>query len=841
MHKLDRWLLGTADLWRADERKLDRRQAYWEKEVKRINCDLGFFLDFIATDSGKGRQNYFIFDVAEIAHYIQLLTEVKNLDYYDFKDKMQYIRSMIKETKERMLQSRIEAPSPVPGPFGEAGDDVVDLDVVGLEEDVELLLGKAIIHEEKGLQTLCIWGMNGIGKTTLARKLYNHESIVDGFEHRAWVHFPMGLSRKELLMKLIPQVVDRYKDEFERQELELMDNKTLGLMLCQHLQGMRYFIVFDDIWEGTDLDCLIYLALPIEDKGSRLLLTTRTYNIRPTVHYNHQMKFLDHDKSWELFLKVLSGTSDDHEFPKYLEKRGREIMFTKSNGLPLAVKEMGRQLAVKKHSGCEWEKLLLESTYLGETLAVLESSTFQKLHAIAKSCFLHLAFFKEGTAVRAKRLEQIWSSTGGVLVWLEVLLNESVIAIKDKTKDCEVKNYGINAIFHRLSIAKAEKIGLEILGKDGNNRPSDQEPCHRVIHCSRVKFNYSSTNQDKHLLSLFFQGGGYSDAGTLYDWNHFQQLRILDFEGFGLKILPETVGSLAELRYLGLRNNYIQELPQSLGRLKKLKFLDVALNFMVEVPDIIWEMVSLRHLYMSDILCPKPVKIDKLEKLETLTYISVDNWTYEVSGLEMMTRLHKLGIEELRASSDVSRLFASLAGLEELECLILRGFRFRSMPSLDDLRILHHLGELKLDGLLTKLPSADNFPPNIFFLTLVNTYLSEDPMPVLEKLPKLLYLKLQRAYTGEQMVISHNGFPELQIMCIGELGHLRDIKVGEGAMSKLKEMEINSCPYLETLPKEMIHYRELERLKMVTTRKIASKIRVLGLISTKIRQLDIQP
>ena len=88
------------------------------------------------------------------------------------------------------------------------------------------------------------------------------------------------------------------------------------------------------------------------------------------------------------------------------------------------------------------------------------------------------------------------------------------------------------------------------------------------------------------------------DAGPSY-WESFELLKILDLEDFGVKTLSETIGTLSELIYLGLRNNYIQEIPHSLRGLKRLETLDIALNFMLEVSDIIRKMANLRNLHMS--------------------------------------------------------------------------------------------------------------------------------------------------------------------------------------------------------------------------------------------------
>ncbi|KAH6788445.1 hypothetical protein C2S51_003451 [Perilla frutescens var. frutescens] len=783
-----------------------------------------------------------------------------------FLEEISSIQKWIQETKERMVE------------FGSAesqinyvGEELQDLqlegtceDVVGLEEDVELMLR---LIEDYFNKIICIKGMVGVGKTTLARVLYNHPKIVDGYEGRAWVcHSSWKLSRKELLINLIRQL---HSKEFQRDDdvddtlmiLEQEDNRSLQQMLHQQLRCKPYFIVLDDVSEDTHLKYLFYRdALPYSlhshtHQGNRLLFTTSDGHISEMHRVKkHEMKNLDDDKSWQLLLKAaLYGSCDDEKFPKQLERRGRQ-MLRKCHGLPLAIKEVGRQWAKKRRSGSEWEQIVKSSmdVDLSETLAALEP-TYLKLDSHMKSCFLRLAFFKEGTPIRSNKLLQIWTASGVQNVHMRSLgklRHESIIEVKEMTtlNINTAKTYRINDVFRMLSIRKAkDEIGFEILRKDGNNnRATSHEPRHRVIHHSRddkFNFNYSSTDQDKHLLSLFFHGGGLSDIAIPSYWNHFEQLKILDMEGFGLKILPETVGELTKLIYLGLRNNCIQELPCSLGRLKKLEVFDIALNFMVAVPDIIWQMDSLQHLYMSDIICQDQLKIDALRNLRTLTYISIDNWAYELSGLKMMTALRRLGIEELDKKTDVRKLFASLAELDNIYSLILRGFHFRSLPSLDGLGILRNVHELKLEGRLT-LPTANNFPPKLRYLSLVNSCLDEDPMPILDKLPKLECLHLQNAYTGQQMVISPYGFGYLHNLVIEELWHLRNLQVGQHALKHLCRLEINSCPYLDTLPKEIYPKDHggwsWSELKIVTTKNIAIKIRESG-FNFRYTKVDIQP
>ncbi|KAK6136325.1 hypothetical protein DH2020_029946 [Rehmannia glutinosa] len=628
-----------------------------------------------------------------------------------------------------------------------------DKHVVGLKEDVELLLGKAVFDERKDLSVATIVGMGGSGKSTLARIVYNHGDVAAGFDRRAWVCVSSDFRPKEIIKQLVLQLLEPAEDKLKVVEtMEKLEVPSLQQMLHQRLQGKRYFIVLDDVWEDAHWEFLAS-AFPHEDKTSRLLLTSRSRDIASCAQYVHEMKTLDPNQSWELFLNKAFIDNNDGKCPKELESIGREIL-RKCNGLPLAITVVGGLLAKQRQSKTGWEKVLKEmNSHLGRSgssvSATLELS-YHNLPPQLKSCFLCLGFFKEDAAIRAEKLVQVWIAEGLIpegggeetmediaRSYLDELINRNLVQVNDMSKDDRVKTCHVHDLLRELSIRKAkEEISFEILTEEANSQ-SLNKPRHRAVYYNRERVMVYSKNQNKHLRSVFFYGTG-DFAGTPSYWTSFELLRVLDFEDFGLRVLPDAIGGLIGLRYLGLRNNWIRELPSSLGLLINLEVLDIALNHYVKVPNVIWKMDSLRHLYMSKkIQSDTPLKFDTLKNLQTLTVIPVAQWTPDHPA--QMTSLRKLGIC-LKEDSDVTKLCASLAMLENLVCLNLRknGFFGRLPRSLDGLGVLHRVTQLKLQGKMTTLPSANNSPPNLTRLTLVRTKLDQDPMPVLEKLPVIV-------------------------------------------------------------------------------------------------------
>ncbi|KAF3637486.1 putative late blight resistance protein -like protein R1A-3-like [Capsicum annuum] len=113
-------------------------------------------------------------------------------------------------------------------------------EVAGFEKDTKNIM-KKLTGGTKELDVLSIFGMLGLEKTTLSRKVYNNIFLVNYFDAKAWYDISQEYNRRTLLVEIFKQVrVD--KNEI-KEDVDIADE------LQKTLKGKRYLIVLDDIWE----------------------------------------------------------------------------------------------------------------------------------------------------------------------------------------------------------------------------------------------------------------------------------------------------------------------------------------------------------------------------------------------------------------------------------------------------------------------------------------------------------------------------------------------------------------------------------------------------------------
>ncbi|CAO2141005.1 unnamed protein product [Urochloa humidicola] len=148
-----------------------------------------------------------------------------------------------------------------------------------IEEDTRRLVGKLIAkdetsHEQNNIMILAIMGVGGIGKSTLARKIFNDEVIQQKFTKKIW----LSVNQKPNKTTLLKNVISEGGEHINRDDSPNMLEKNLKKVL----QGQKLLLVMDDVWNHEDAwDHVLKTPLATANlaPGSRVLVTTRHVNV----------------------------------------------------------------------------------------------------------------------------------------------------------------------------------------------------------------------------------------------------------------------------------------------------------------------------------------------------------------------------------------------------------------------------------------------------------------------------------------------------------------------------------------------------------------------------------
>ncbi|XP_021832525.1 disease resistance protein RPP13-like [Prunus avium] len=681
-------------------------------------------------------------------------------------------------------------------------------DLVGLIEDTEALL-RQLSTTEPRRRVVSIVGMGGLGKTTLAKKLYNHSDLKNEFDCKAFVYVYKDYRRRDTLQGIIVAV----NHGCNMEDLKKLQEEELVLKLRQLLQEKRYLVVLDDIWEIKVWDSL-QSAFPSGKMGSKVMLTTRNKEIAlyaDAMSEPLEPQFLTQDESFELFRKKAFPGMNEMRMPSDLENLGRQMM-VKCSGLPLTVVVLGGLLSTKRKTAEEWTRVLQNINWrlIGQDrVSAVLALSYNDLPFHLKSCFLYLGLFPEDSSISKRKLIHLWVAEGflpqqgeevaeGVA---ENCLNELIdrCMVKAGISLGRVKTIRMHDLLRDFSVLKGnEECFLEVHSGHKIESPTPQRTKSRrlAIHVEDNRYVFLKPYAP-YLRSLQFFKIGNAEIGFIY--KDFKLLRVLDGVPVQSRALG-AVGNLIQLRYLGLVSRsdfkyarslkswarFAFEFPRLIGKLKNLLILKLE-NC---IPDVIWKMKNLRHLFLSG-TNQMNLRLDTLSNLRTLKNLGSGRWI-EDGGLVNLTNLQRLKIVGLK-EANLNSVFSNIEGLHCLESLSLEFRENESLPPPLTLSHFEHLLKLHLDGKIVKLPARREFPPNLIKLRLLNSYLDQDSIRKLGRLPNLQMLLLGAYSYNWKELVCRRGFPQLHILHIEDIPNM-ELIVEAWAMKKLTHLKVRRCP-----------------------------------------------
>ncbi|KAK4278775.1 hypothetical protein QN277_016575 [Acacia crassicarpa] len=185
-----------------------------------------------------------------------------------------------------------------------------------------------------------IWGMGGVGKTTLARVVW--KKLSDKFQFCYFLENVKSILRTKDLVSLQESLLSRL---LRKEDLNISDSHEGMGMIRQLLHNKKVLLVLDDIDHVSQLE---YLAKSPDwfGEASRIIITTRDSHLLTSIGAQgiYKMNTMDDDESLQIFSK--KAFNKNHPEEKYLEYSKSVVKCV--GGLPLALESLGAYLSGRK-------------------------------------------------------------------------------------------------------------------------------------------------------------------------------------------------------------------------------------------------------------------------------------------------------------------------------------------------------------------------------------------------------------------------------------------------------------------------------------------------------------
>ncbi|KAL9411785.1 hypothetical protein AB3S75_045399 [Citrus x aurantiifolia] len=547
---------------------------------------------------------------------------------------------------------------------------VLSSDIIGRDKDrekiIELLM-QTSDGESETVSVVPIVGLGGLGKTALAKLVYNDQMVEEHFELKIWICVSEDFGERQIMTKIIKSITGQNQGD--------LDTDRLKRILRDHLNSKRYLLVMDDVWnEDPEAWRKLKSLLLGGANGSKILVTTRSRKVA------------------SIRTKIMKcAFKEERDKHPNLVKIGEEIV-KKCGGIPLAVRTLGSVLYGSTDKR-DWElvgenEIWKSEEKANDILHVLRLS-YNQLPPHPKQCVAYCSIFPKDYQFNSHTLVQFWMAHGLLqshnknedledigIRYLKELLSRSFF--QDLTfgiLGVETFSFKMHDLMHDLALLVAKDESL-VVNSDCQSIPK------RVRHLSFAAAN-ASRNDFSSLLSdlgrvrtiLFSTDDGKTSQSFVESCiSKSQFLRVLNLSEFALEVCPRKMGNLKHMRCLDLSRNYkIKKLPKSICELQSLQalILEGCLE-LEELPKDIRYLVSLRVFALT--IKQKSLQESGIRSLGSLRCLSIsdcrdlEHLFEEIDQLSLLRTLYIVSCPRLISWPPAIKYLSSLETLILSDC-----------------------------------------------------------------------------------------------------------------------------------------------------------------------------
>ncbi|XP_052169291.1 putative disease resistance RPP13-like protein 1 [Oryza glaberrima] len=434
------------------------------------------------------------------------------------------------------------------------------------------------------LSALAIVGIGGIGKTTLAQKIFNDKRVQDHFHLRIWISVSNDFDVLRLTKEFAQRVLE---NEMHSDNLPCLQ----GFLTGGIIGDKRFLLVLDDVWDDLYMNHeskwhKFIKPLQSSQLGSMILLTTRSQMVAEEV--NKRRKFalegLPPGIFKELFNDWAFGT-DRLQYDPELDNIGSRIL-PHLKGCPLAAKTLGKLLNCMLNRD-SWNDIATSELWEldqnnDDILPVLRLS-YQYLPSHLRACFSFCSMYPKGYQFDIDTLVENWKAAGlldslkgtssinGHKYFFD-LLGRSLFQ-----KAPSSSKYVMHDLIHDMAqLVSGNECYIIKSQKDLENIPENVRHLSMLESSGLNLYNCKLLCECKKLRSIVCHGIPSKIITPAVEcwFKELTNIRILSFISCQLDHLPESIGNLKLLRYLNIAECTFENLPRSFWQLYNLQTVD---------------------------------------------------------------------------------------------------------------------------------------------------------------------------------------------------------------------------------------------------------------------------
>ncbi|GLJ10740.1 hypothetical protein SUGI_0134130 [Cryptomeria japonica] len=716
--------------------------------------------------------------------------------------------------------------------------------LVGKFVHEKLLEMETWLLKDESLRVVGVYGMPGVGKTSMLKHINNNEKVVNFFKLVIWV----TVSRDSDISDLQRRICDRIELPW-RPNLSI--DEVAGLLQTV-FKERQLLLILDDVWKRIDVS---KLGISTSDNKIKVVLTSRDKEVCRSMKADKMiaMKQLSEEDGWELFCRGALPAGEDQNMDSEIEPFARSIA-KECKGHPLAIKTLARTVPqLQSSTPSEWEYVLKQLKEINTQFYRIHENILRDLFKPLKHsydalesdelrlCFLYLAAYREDEEIDADELIQLWLAEGlvnsreeGRHDFLRTLVNRCLVEIEVREANghqiCKVK---IHDVLRDMAVHVAE-VDQNILFRAGQSltefpKSASATSVRISLMHNRIRILPESVNCEK-LVTLLLSWNTFEEVPESF-LEKLNMLKVLDLSNTPIKFLPSSIHQLKHLLYLQLSNTQIKVIPHQTFELSRLQFLDLSFSPLKNIPSMIKKLKSLQtlnlaHCYDLEFVSSDISQLTSLEELDLWKStmfgnsrdVRVGGESREAS-LQDVCKLHRLKHLRLILKSQIEeKTVGNLVKLQELWLLWMPEVRQTYLPT--DMVAMHSLERLHLYNCHVK-GTPDLFPElqNLKYLKLKSSQI----LLTLSGLGLATLSNLNEIDIEECLLLTELGeefgrkgcFPRLRKLKLSMLPSLESVCsfVEEGALPMLQTLTIFRCMKFKVLPPGLDNLNSLEQIK----------------------------